>query len=317
MSNPTTVTAGIDTGKHRLDIALHPGGEALQVSNDAAGWRELVAWLARHPVGRVGIEASGGYERGVVERLREAGVRVVVMQPRQVRAYATFRLRRAKNDRLDAALIAACAASLPARETAHDQRLAALNEHLRHVEQLEADLVRAKTRLETFHEPRLRRTQNREISRLDRLLKAEKASLLAAVGEHADLARRFALLQSIDGIGPRTALALLLLMPELGAMSREEAAAMAGLAPYDRDSGTYRGVRRIAGGRARVRRALYLAALPASFRWNAALRDLYGRLTDAGKPHKKALVACARKLLIFANTVLHRGSPWEKSPARS
>src|SRR5690606_31005286 len=100
-------------------------------------------------------------------------------------------------------------------------------------------------------------------------------------------------------------------------MSREEAAAMAGLAPYDRDSGTYRGVRRIAGGRARVRRALYLAALPASFRWNAALRDLYGRLTDAGKPHKEALVARARKLLIFANTVLHRGSPWEKSPARS
>lgn len=311
MSQDITVTAGIDTGKHHLDIALHPGGEVLQVPNDPAGWRALVGWLARHPLERIGIEASGGYERGVVERLREAGLTVVVIQPRQVRAFATYRLRRAKNDRLDAALIAACVAGLAIHDTAHDTRLAALNEHLRLVEQLEVDLVRAKTRLETYREPRMRRVQSREVARLERRLTAERASLLAAVGQHADLARRLALLQSIDGIGPRTALTLLLLMPELGTMSREAVAAMAGLAPYDHDSGTHRGMRRIAGGRDRVRRALYAAALPASFRWNERLCDFYRRLTGAGKPHKQALVACARKLLIFANAVLQRGTPWE------
>ena len=120
---------------------------------------------------------------------------------------------------------------------------------------------------------------------------------------------------SVPGIGQRTALALIIRMPELGRVSREEAAALAGLAPYNADSGTHKGQRHIAGGRGRLRRSLFAAALPASFRWNKALIALYARLTARGKAHNAALVACARKLLIYANTVVERGTPWVERPA--
>ncbi|SUS08311.1 transposase (fragment) [uncultured Defluviicoccus sp.] len=130
-----------------------------------------------------------------------------------------------------------------------------------------------------------------------------------------DLAKRFTLVLSVPGIGDRTALALLLRLPELGAVSREQAAALAGLAPFVQQSGRWQGERHIAGGRSRLRRSLYAAALPAAFRWNRALKALYRRLTERGKPHTVALVACARKLLIFANTVVARGTPWTEIPA--
>jgi len=125
------------------------------------------------------------------------------------------------------------------------------------------------------------------------------------------------LLLSIEGIGPRTAIALLIRMPELGRLSRGQAAALAGLAPFNNDSGKRSRPRSIAGGRERVRTSLYAAALPAAFRWNAALVALYTRLTSAGKPHKVALVACARKLLVFANTFIARGTPWVTTAAAS
>ena len=132
---------------------------------------------------------------------------------------------------------------------------------------------------------------------------------------HDDLARRLDLVLSVPGIGERTALALVIRMPELGRVSREEAAALAGLAPFDDDSGTHKGQRHIAGGRGRLRRSLFAAALPAAFRWNKALVDLYARLTARGKAHNAALIACARKLLIYANTVVARGTPWTERAA--
>jgi transposase len=305
-----TSSAGIDTGKDSLDVALHPGGQRQRVANSTRGHGELVKWLCRHGVRRVGIEASGGYERAVVEALRAAGLEVAVLQPRQVRAYATYRLRRAKNDRIDAQLIAQCTAALERVRAAPDTRLAAFSEHLRLIEQLEQDTARAKTRREAYRDARLRRLLQREVDRLERRCRAEIALLLKEIRQHADLAHRLALIQSVDGIGERTALTLLVLMPELGQLSREQAAALAGLAPWDDDSGHHSGIRHIAGGRARVRRALYAAALPASFRWNDALVAVYRRLAAAGKPHKKIMVACARKLLHFANAVLARGTPW-------
>jgi transposase len=120
---------------------------------------------------------------------------------------------------------------------------------------------------------------------------------------------------SVPGIGERTALALILRMPELGQVSREQAAALAGLAPFVRQSGKRKGETHIGGGRSRLRRSLYAAALPAAFRWNPALKALYRRLVERGKPHTSALVACARKLLIYANTVVQRGTPWTEKPA--
>jgi len=310
MTNDSTIIAGIDTGKAKLDIALRPGGETLQVDNTRAGHRDLLAFLTQHQVSTVGIEASGGYERAVLAVLCAAGVRVVLLQPRQVRAFAQYKLRRAKNDRLDAGLIAECVAGLTVRQTGFDPRLAQMGEALRRIEQIEADIVRAKTRRESFHDARLRKAQTREVERLQRLQKAELKRLVAEVDAVPALAARLSLIESVEGIGRRTALTLLIDMPELGQLSREQAACLAGLAPFDHDSGTHKGVRRIGGGRASVRRALYAAALPASFRWNAALCQLYQRLITAGKPHKKALTACARKRLTYANAVLQRGTPW-------
>lgn len=307
-------TVGIDTSKAKLDIAVHGGEEHWQVANDAAGWRRLAGVLSKAAVVRIGIEASGGYESGVVGYLRDQGFTVLVLQPIQVKAYARVHLRRAKNDRIDAVLIAACAATIEPPRIAPDGRLAKLAHHLTFVEQIEEDIARLKVRLEHVGDARLRRMVVADIARLKRRRTAELACIGTTLRSYDDLAQRFDLLLSIPGIGERTAIALIVRMPELGRVSREEAAALAGLAPFDDDSGQHRGERHIAAGRSRLRRSLFAAALPAAFRWNKALIALYARLVSRGKAHNVALIACARKLLIYANTVVQRGTPWTDRP---
>jgi transposase len=306
------ITAGIDTSKAKLDVAVHGGTQCSQVENKLSGWRRLAAEFTKRGVTRAGIEATGGYESGVVRHLREQGFTVLVLQPSQVRAFAYVHLRRAKNDRLDALLIAACAAAIDDPQCEPDARLADLAGLLTYVEQIEEDIARLKIRLEHVDDARLIRIMLADIARLKARRAAELARIARALREHDDLARRLDLVLSIPGIGERTALALIIRMPELGQLSREQAASLAGLAPFDDDSGKHKGTRRIAGGRARLRRSLFAAALPAAFRWNKALIALYARLTARGKAHKTALIACARKLLIFANTVLARGTPWSE-----
>ncbi len=312
MTKHSKKVAGIDISKAKLDVAMNNGTATLQVDNDVSGYRQLVTWLHRQRIKVVGLEASGGYERRVVAFLRAAGFTVRLLQPIQVRAFATFRLQRAKNDRIDARLIAICAAAKPADRAVPDPRFDGLAETLTLLEQIEEDMARAKTRREAFHDQRHRNLINAEIKRLKAWRAAEIKHLLAEIRRHRDLARRLALIESVPGIGTRTALAVLIRMPEIGTLTREQAAALAGLAPYDQDSGKHQGKRRIAGGRKRLRKSLFAAALPAAFRWNPALIDLYKRINPNGKRHKAALIACARKLLIFANTVVQRGSPWIK-----
>ena len=309
MSENST-TAGIDTSKAKLDIAVHGRAGGWQVANTPAGWRQLATKFGEAGITRVGIEASGGYERGVVGHLREKGFSVLILQPIQVKAFARVRLRRAKNDALDAVLIAACAATISSPEIEPDERLAKLADHLTYVEQVEDDIVRLKVRLEHVGDPRLRRLVMADIARLEARCSAELARVVGELRRHGDLGRRLDLVLSVPGIGERTALALIIRMPELGRVSREQAAALAGLAPYDDDSGTHRGLRHIAGGRKRLRRSLFAAALPAAFHWNSSLTALYKRLRARGKTHKLALIACARKLLIYANTVVARQAPW-------
>lgn len=263
---------------------------------------------------RIGIEATGGYERGVVEHLRTAGFTVLLLQPRQVKAFGWVHLRRAKNDALDAALIAACAAALDPPADAPDPRLAKLAAQLTFLEQIEEDIARFKTRLEHIDEPGLRSMVLDDIARLKARKRDQTRNIARQLRSHSDLAARLDLVLSVPGIGERTAIALLIRMPELGKVSREEAAALAGLAPFDHDSGQHKGQRHIAGGRSRLRRSLFAAALPAAFRWNTAVIALYNRLIAAGKAHKAALIACARKLLIYANTVVERGTPWTERP---
>jgi len=315
MSKHTMVCAGIDTGKRKLDVALDGRAERLQVDNNADGHKALSAWLRQHRTKRVGIEASGGYEQAVVAELRRDRFQVIVLQPAQVRAYAKFHLQRAKNDKIDAALIAACTAAAKKIHAPADPRLAPFAEHLTMIEQITEDIARIKTRRESCRDRHIGRYWDEEVTRLNARLRIELKQLVAAIRQHRDLAERLDLIASVDGIGERTAVAILVRMPEIGSLTREQAAALAGLAPYDDDSGEQVGVRHIDGGRERLRKSLYTAALAASFHWNPQLIAMYRRLLAAGKEHKRALVACARKLLIFANTVVARAVPWTKRPA--
>jgi len=317
MSQINTVAAGIDVAKEQLDIAVHGCKQSWRVANTPEGFRDLLRLMHQHQVARIGLEATGGYERDVVEYLRTAGLAVIVLQPVQVRAYAVMKLRRAKTDRIDAQLIAAFVAEHAVMREAPDPRLAGLSERLTCLEQIEEDMARIKVRLEHVRDPDVLLNWKADLARLKQRRASMMARFLIALRQHDDLATRLKLLLSIDGIGPRTAIALLIRMPELGRLSRGEAAALVGLAPFNNDSGKRSRQRCIAGGRTRLRTSLYAAALPAAFRWNAALVSLYVRLKAAGKPHKLALVACARKLVIFANTVLARGTPWVKGGACS
>lgn len=312
MAQHSILTAGIDTSKDKLDVAIHGHKGTITVANDEAGWKALAAHVAKAEVTRVGIEATGGYQRGVTRYLEARGLTVVVLQPLQVKAFAQMRLRRAKNDALDAHLIAACTHLLDAHtKMPPDKRFDALNDTLTVIEQFEEDIARFKTRLEHISEPRLRRLIEADIARLTRRKRDELKRLEASLRQHDDLARRFELVLSIPGIGARTALSLVIRMPELAQVSREEAASLAGLAPFVHKSGKYEGETHIGGGRGRLRRALYAAALPAACFWNPALMALYQRMTAAGKSPKSALVACARKLVVFAVAVVQRGSPWQ------
>ena len=314
MAKRITVCAGIDTGKRKLDVAIDGSCEQLQVENTAEGHKILLAWLQRHKVKRIGIEASGGYEQPVVAALRRKRFVVVVFQPAQVRAYAKFHLQRAKNDKIDAALIAACTAAVKQIYPAPDPRLSPFAEQLTMIDQIGEDITKLKNRIETCRNERIRAVWKEDIARLAKRERAELKALVAAIRQYPDLAERLELIHSVGGAGLPTAVAILVRMPEIGQLTREQAAALAGLAPYDDDSGDQVGARHIDGGRERLRRALYLAALPASFRWNPQLIALYQRLRAAGKEHKRALIACARKLLIFVNTVVARGTPWQSKP---
>jgi transposase len=260
MRKHTMVCAGIDTSKRKLDAAIKERPEKLQVDNAPDGHKGLSAWLCGHGVKRVGIEASGGYEKAVVAQLRRDGFEVIVFQPGQVRAYARFVLQRAKNDEIDAALIADCTAVTTKIHSPPDPPLA---EHLTLIEQIEQDIARYKTRLETCREARIAAFWREDIKRLNTLLKRELAALVSAIRKHGDLAERLDLIESVDGVGLRTAVAILVRMPEIGRLTREQAAALAGFAPYDDDSGDRIGARHIAGGRKRLRRSLFKAALPA------------------------------------------------------
>lgn len=316
MTQASMRTAGIDTAKGKLDIAIHGQAGVLVVDNTPAGWKKLSAYLAEQQVRRVGIEATGGYERGVTRHLQAAGLLVVVFQPLQVKAFASLNLRRAKSDRLDAALIAACAFMLDAgNKLPPDPRLDALADQLTFIEQVEEDIVRAKTRREHTPPGRLARMLDRDIKRLQKRRADELRRLIAELARHDDLGARYDLVLSVPGIGPRTAVALLVRMPELGQVTREQAAALAGLAPFVHQSGKTDGQRHIGGGRERLRRSLYAATLPAAFHWNPALKAFHARLVASGKSHKAAMVACARKLLVFANTVVQRGTPWQDRAA--
>ena len=299
-------------------MAIHGQSNISHMPNTAAGWKTFAAILATVGVTRVGIEATGGYERGVMGHLRSRGVAVTLLQPGQVKAFGMLHLKRAKTDRIDAELIAACTHLLGEQnKMAPDARFEALGDHLTFIEQVEEDIARFKTRLEHITDKRLRRSVEASIRREQMRRLVEIKRLIAAVRAHDDLSGRFQLILSVPSVGERTALALLIRMPELGQVTREQAASLAGLAPFVHQSGKWQGQTRIGGGRSRLRRSLFAAAFPGAHHWNKPLMSLHERLRARGASHTSAIVACARKLLIQVNAVVARGTPWEDRASTS
>lgn len=309
-----TKVAGVDVGKARLDVAVHGLDDELQVENSRAGVGELIGWLKAREVGRVGLEATGGYERLVRAGLEQAGFEVVVHQPLEVRLFAKLKRRRAKNDRLDAHLIAAATAQVEAVRAARDVRLVELAERLTAYELITDKVADMKTFLESLSLKDVVATIRTTLRSLERTKARLAAEIVGRIKACPDLLDRFRLLLSLPGVGPIVAATLLVRMPELGALRRGQAASLIGVAPFDRDSGQWRGLRFIQGGRARPRRMLYLAALQAR-RCSPTLKAFADSLAARGKAKKLVIVAVMRKLIEAANLVLQRGQPWLKQLA--
>jgi transposase len=246
--------------------------------------------------------------------LEAAGFEVVIHQPVEVRLFARLKRQRAKNDQLDARLIAEATAHVETVKAAADPRLHDLAERLTVYEQITDQASELKTFLETVRLKDMAALIRRQIGVLERLKAKLAAEVVAQIKGHPDLAARYGLLRSLPGAGPIVAATLVVRMPELGSMKRGQAAALLGVAPFDRDSGQHRGMRFIGGGRARPRRMLYLAALAAK-RCDPALKAFAEQLRNRGKPAKIVVVAVMRKLIEAANLVLSRDQPWLAKPA--
>lgn len=310
----STLVAGIDVSKRRLDVAVGSSGPSFALANDAVGRAELGRRLGELGVERVGLEASGGYEQAVVGELTAMGFEVVRHQPLEVRLFARLRRQRAKNDRLDARLIAAATAALETLKAAADPRLIELAQRLTAYEQA-ADLVsQIGSQLEHIELPDLVDRLRLQLDNLKAHKQALARDLERRLCADPELGQRFELLRSLPGFGAIVAMAATIRMPELGRMDRGQPAAMLGAAPFDRDSGARKGQRSIAGGRRRLRRLVYLAALAAR-RCDPSLKAFADRLAAAGKPPKVVIVAVMRKLIEAANRVLARQQPWIKIPA--
>lgn len=303
--NPTLVHAGLDIAKATLD--LHLQGRAWSFPHDPPGCAALLARLQSvgAPV-QVICEATGGWERPVVAALHAAGQPVSVVNPRQVRDFARGRGRRAKTDRIDAQMLAEFgAANEPAPTPAPSAAQAELCAWVTRRDQIQAMLRAERTRQIPGLPKPVAKDLAASITRLQKQLAKVTAHLAATLATTPELAAKAARLCAIAGVGPGTAATLLGHLPELGALSGQAIAALAGLAPFNDDSGPRKGQRHIAGGRTSVRCALYMAAFNA-IRYNPILKPFYDRLRTVGKPFKVALIATARKLLTTLNTLLQK-----------
>ena len=305
---------GVDVSKQRLDVAVLQTGAEFQVGNDEAGWAELIKRLKGHKVKAIGLEPSGGYERPLVKALRKAGLPVRLVNPYRLRQYARALGRLAKNDRIDAAVIARFTAELPTREPRHDPLIEQMAELVGARRQLTQDKVRLGNQLEQMRDPTLRRMTRQRLQRIEaeRLLIDKR--LAQIVASDTNLAAKDRLIQSFHGAGPVLSHTLLALVPEIGEVDRRELAALVGVAPFDDDSGKRGGKRHIWGGRAEVRNVAYMAALTAA-RSNPILKAFHQRLIANGKTPKAVIVAVARKMLGIIIAMLRKGEEWNPEHA--
>lgn len=304
------VVVGIDVSKDHLDVHLRPSGEYFQLARDAEGLDELAQRLAPLQPTVVALEATGGFESVVAADLSAAGLPVIIVNPVQVRRFAQALGKRAKTDPIDAAVIAHFAeATKPEVRALPDEATRLLRELLARRRQIVQMIVAERNRARMLTAPRLKKSVSRLLKALQRELAALDKEIDDDVRKTPLWREKEDLLRSVPGVGPTIARTILGEFPELGTLDRRQAASLAGLAPFTRQSGRWRGKSFIGGGRSTVRAVLFMGALVA-VRHNPLLRTCYERLLAGGKPKMVALIAVARKLLTILNAVLRDNKPW-------
>jgi len=314
MAQNDLVVAGIDVAKDKVDVCIRSLSLRRAFASTAEGRRELASWLRRKKVGKAVMEASGGYEREWAKALRDARIEVRIVDPKRVRSFARSAGRLAKNDAIDAEMIAWFAETF---DEAKGQAYDAAREKLVQIVHARQGLLDLQTSLQNRGEHTAPEVVQKMQGRLLKKIALELAGLEAAIAAMIKATAHFAelaeIIESVPGLGEITAAGLIAAMPELGQVSNKIAAALLGTAPYDDDSGRRRGERHIKGGRRRVRNLFYMACLGAATRHNPMLKAFYQRLLAKGKEKKVALVACMRKLIVILNTMIARGEKWDAS----
>jgi transposase len=306
----TDITIGIDVSKDTLDVHLHPAGDHRQFENTPKGFRAILRWIAGRPVARLVFEATGPYHRAFERAMGEAGLPLCKVNPRQAKRFGEAIGQLAKTDRMDAAMLARFGALVePGVRAAPSKIISDLKDlHVARTALIK-DRTAAKNREKNLTSSLLKRHVRQRLSSIESHLKEIEAAIRSLINADDDLRRKFAILVSIPGIAARSAFALLIDMPELGALEAQEAAALSGTAPMTRQSGKRTGKAFVSGGRVNVRHALYMPALVAA-RFNPDLKDKYQEFTARGKPPKVALTAIMRKLVILANALIRDDREW-------
>jgi transposase len=309
------VCVGIDVSKLNLDLATGDTHATWQFTNDAQGHRAIIKQLQGvPPVKLIVLEATGGYERTIVAALLAAKFPVVVVNPRQVRDFARATGQLAKTDRIDAMILARFASTInPQLRALPDENTRLLQEKIARRGQLVHMITAEKNRLQQAHSQAVQHSIQQVIALLKQQLKELDDDLDTMIRQSPAWREKEDLLKSVPGVGDQTARQLIINLPELGQCSRQQIAALVGVAPFNRDSGPRRGQRTTCGGRAHVRATLYMATLAAT-RFNPVIRRHYQNLVDVGKRKKVALVACMRKLLTILNAMLRDGKSWKHQP---
>jgi transposase len=314
MAQNELVVAGIDVAKDKVDVCIRSPSLRRTFASTAEGRRELTSWLRRRKVGKAVMEASGGYEREWAKALRNAGIGVRIVDPKRVRSFAQSAGRLAKNDTIDAEMIAWFAETF---DVAPGQAYDAMREQLHQMVNARQAIKDMQTKLESLGEHRVPAVVQQTHDRLSKKIAAELLKIEAAISATIQATPRFAelaeIIESVPGIARTTSAALIAAMPELGQASNRIVAALLGVAPYDDDSGRRRGERHIKGGRRRTRNVFYMACLGAATQHNPVLKAFYDRLVARGKEKKVALIACMRKLINILNIMIERRQKWDPS----
>jgi transposase len=308
--------AGIDVAKDRVEVAISKDTSVKSFTNDGPGHEELAKLLLANEIALIVMEATGGYEFDLACALQAAGLAVAVINPRQARDFAKAMGYLAKTDRIDAGVLSELARTIAAHPHADrfvkplaDAEQQTLKALVTRRTQLMGMLNAERQRLAISH-PASRASIEKLVKTIRDELKGMEAQLQQHIAQnHADLS---GLLKSVSGVGPALSAILIAELPELGRLRHRQIAALVGVAPFNRDSGTFKGKRSICGGRTQVRSTLYMGTLVAT-RFNPVIARFYQRLTAAGKPKKVALVACMRKLLTILNAMVRSGKPWDAS----